>query len=58
MANKVSRRAFGAGVLATGLIGKAAPSFAQDDAQARRHAGRDLGRRRAAGLLRAGGRRL
>ena len=29
MTNKVSRRALGAGVLATSLIGKAAPSFAQ-----------------------------
>jgi len=31
MTNKVSRRAFGAGVLATGLIGTAAPSFAQGE---------------------------
>ena len=31
MTNKVSRRAFGAGVLATGLIGQAAPSFAQGE---------------------------
>ena len=31
MTNKVSRRAFGAGVLATGLIGKAAPSLAQGE---------------------------
>jgi hypothetical protein len=31
MTNKVSRRAFGAGVLATGLIGKAASSFAQGE---------------------------
>jgi len=31
MTNKVSRRAFSAGVLATGLIGKAAPSFAQGE---------------------------
>ena len=34
------------------------PPSAQGDAKARRHAGRDLGRRRAAGLLRAGRRRL
>jgi peptide/nickel transport system substrate-binding protein len=31
MTNKVSRRAFGAGVLASGLIGQAAPSFAQGE---------------------------
>ena len=31
MTNKVSRRAFGAGVLATGLIGTAAPSLAQGE---------------------------
>ena len=58
MTNKVSRRAFGAGVLATGLIGKAAPSLGAGRAQARRHPGGDLGRRRAAGLLRAGRRRF
>ena len=31
MTNKVSRRVFGAGALATGLIAKAAPSFAQGE---------------------------
>src|SRR5882757_6181079 len=31
MTNRISRRAFGAGVLASGLIGKAAPSFAQGE---------------------------
>ncbi len=57
MTIKVSRRVFGAGVLAVGVAGT--PGIIRTGyAEAGRHLGGDLGRRRAAGLLRAGRRRL